>query len=63
VSPIVVEVLKMQLNLDKLITKNVNSITIQIYVSLIAYLILQLSCIPQQWGNTLLDKIRYIHWF
>ncbi|MBW4642677.1 MAG: IS4 family transposase [Goleter apudmare HA4340-LM2] len=66
--------LKMHLKLDKLITKNVNGITIQIYVSLIAYLILQLSSIPEQWGNTLLDKIRYIqscmcqktsyvHWF
>ena len=30
--------LKMHLKLDKLITKNVNGITIQIYVSLIAYL-------------------------
>jgi putative transposase len=66
--------LKMHLKLHKLITKNVNGITIQIYVSLIAYLILQLSYIPEQWGNTLLDKIRYIqscmcqkisyvHWF
>ncbi len=66
--------LKMHLKLDKLITKNVNSITIQIYVSLIAYLILQLISIPQQWGNKLLDKFRYlqacmcqqisyVHWF
>jgi len=66
--------LKMHLKLDKLITKNINGITIQIYVSLIAYLILQLSSIPQQWGDKLLDKIRYlqacmcqkisfVHWF
>lgn len=59
---------------DKLITKNVNGITIQIYVSLIAYLILQLLSIPEQWGHTLLDKFRYlqscmcqkisyVHWF
>lgn len=66
--------LKMHLKLDKLITKNVNGITIQIYISLIAYLILQLISIPQQWGNKLLDKFRYlqacmcrqisyVHWF
>jgi putative transposase len=66
--------LKMHLKLDKLITKNVNGITIQIYVSLIAYLILQLVSIPAQWGHTLLDKFRYlqscmcqkisyVHWF
>ncbi|MBC1219040.1 IS4 family transposase, partial [Nostoc sp. UCD120] len=45
-----------------------------IYVSLIAYLILQILSIPQQWGHTLLDKFRYlqscmcqkisyVHWF
>jgi putative transposase len=66
--------LKMHLKLDKLITKNLNGITIQIYVSLIAYLILQLLSIPEQWGHTLLDKFRYlpccmcqkisyVHWF
>ncbi|MFN6569576.1 IS4 family transposase [Dendronalium sp. ChiSLP03b] len=66
--------LKMHLKLDKLITKNVNGITIQIYGSLIAYLILQLVSVPKQWGNTLLDKFRYlqscmcqkisyVHWF
>ncbi len=32
--------LKMHLKLDKLITKNVNGLTIQIYASLIGYLIL-----------------------
>ncbi|BAT53483.1 transposase, IS4 family protein [Nostoc sp. NIES-3756] len=52
--------LKMHLKLDKLITKNFNGITIQIYVSLIAYLILQILSIPAQWGNTLLDKFRYL---
>ena len=52
--------LKMHLKLDKLITKNVNGITIQIYISLIAYLILQLLSIPEQWGHTLLDKFRYL---
>jgi putative transposase len=52
--------LKMHLKLDRLITKNVNGITIQIYISLIAYLILQLLDIPKQWGNKLLDKLRYL---
>jgi putative transposase len=52
--------LKMHLKLDRLITKNVNGITIQIYTSLIAYLILQLLSIPQQWGDKLLDKLRYL---
>jgi len=41
--------LKMHLKLDKLISKRVNSITIQVYASLIAYLILQLISIPAQW--------------
>jgi len=55
-------------------SKNVNGITIQIHASFSAYLILQLISIPQQWGNKLLDKIRYlqacmcqkisyVHWF
>lgn len=52
--------LKMHLKLDKLITKNVNGIAIQIYATLIAYLILQVIVIPQQWGNKLLDKLRYL---
>ncbi|QXE21677.1 transposase, IS4 family protein [Richelia sinica FACHB-800] len=52
--------LKMHLKLDKLITKNINGITLQIYISLIAYLILQLVSIPKQWGHTLLDKFRYL---
>jgi putative transposase len=64
----------MHLKLDKLITKNVNGITIQIYASLIAYLILQLVSIPPEWGDKILDKFRYlqacmcqkisyVHWF
>lgn len=52
--------LKMHLKLDKLITKNVNGIAIQIYATLIAYLILQLIEIPQEWGHKLLDKLRYL---
>jgi putative transposase len=52
--------LKMHLKLDKLITKNVNGIAIQIYATLIAYLILQVIEIPQQWGQKLLDKLRYL---
>ena len=52
--------LKMHLKLDRLISKSLNGITIQLYTSLIAYLILQLISIPAQWGNKLLDKIRYI---
>jgi putative transposase len=52
--------LKMHLKLDRLITKNVNGITIQIYSSLIAYLILQLIEIPEQWGEKIIDKYRYL---
>ncbi|NEQ18691.1 MAG: IS4 family transposase [Microcoleus sp. SIO2G3] len=40
--------LKMHLKLDRLITKNVNGIAIQIYTTLMAYLILQLIEVPQQ---------------
>jgi putative transposase len=65
---------KMHLKLDRVISKSLNGITIQLYASLIAYLILQLISIPAQWGNKLLDKIRYlqacmcqkislVHWF
>ena len=43
--------LKMHLKLDKLITKNVNGITIQIYASLIAYLILQIVSISRTMGT------------
>lgn len=52
--------LKMHLKLDKLITKNVNGVTIQIYMVLIAYLILQLIEIPAFYGHQLLDKLRYL---
>lgn len=52
--------LKMHLKLDRLLTKNVNGVTIQIYMVLIVYLILQLIEIPTQWGSKLLDKLRYL---
>ncbi|MDH6086912.1 transposase, partial [Umezakia ovalisporum] len=52
--------LKMHLKLDKLITKNLNGIGIQIYASLIAYPILQLVSVPKQWGEKMLDKLRYL---
>lgn len=66
--------LKMHLKLDRLMTKNENGIRIQIYSCLIAYLILQLIDIPQEFGKTILDKLRYlqaymcqeisyVHWF
>jgi putative transposase len=53
--------LKMHLKLDRLITKNVNGISIQIYASLIAYLILQLVSVPKEWGEKMLDKFSYLH--
>lgn len=52
--------LKRHLKLDKLITKNTNGVTIQIYMVLIAYLILQLIKIPAFFGHQLLDKFRYL---
>jgi putative transposase len=66
--------LKMHLKLDKLMTKNINGITIQSYSCLIVYVILQLIDIAQEIGKTILDKLRYlqsfmnenisyIHWF
>ena len=55
--------LKMHLKLDKLIAKNTNGIEIQIYACLIAYLLLQLTDIPQEFGKTLLDKLRYLQAF
>jgi IS4 transposase len=66
--------LKMHLKLDNIITKNVNGIEIQIYSCLIAYLLLKLVNIPQEFGKSLLDKLRYlqafmcekisyVHWF
>ncbi len=41
-------------------TKNENGIRIQIYSCLIAYLILQLIEIPQEFGKRILDKLRYL---
>ncbi|MBF2059564.1 transposase, partial [Fischerella thermalis] len=52
--------LKMHLKLDNLITKNVNGVSIQIYMVLIAYLILLLIEIPAFYGSKLLDKFRYL---
>ena len=52
--------LKMHLKVDRLISPSLKGITTQLYASLIAYLILQLISIPAQWGNKLLDKIRYL---
>lgn len=52
--------LKMHLKLNNLITKNVNGVTLQIYMVLIAYLILQLIEIPAFYGRQLLDKFRYV---
>jgi len=62
------------IKLSKLITKNVNEITIKIYTLLIAYLLLQLVETPKYLGFKLLDKLRYlqaflceqisyVHWF
>jgi putative transposase len=66
--------LKMHLKLDRLITKNTNGIEIQIYCCLIAYIILQLVETPKEFGEKILDKLRYlqafmcenisyVHWF
>jgi len=55
--------LKMHLKLDRLITKNVNGIEMQIYGCLIAYVILQLMTILQEFGNKVLDKLRYLQAF
>lgn len=52
--------LKMHLKLDRLITKNVNGVRLQIYMVLIAYLILQLMEIPAFYGHQLLEKFRYL---
>ena len=55
--------LKMHLKLDRLITKNMNGIQIQIYTCLIAYVLLQLVNIPKEFGDNLLDKLRYLQAF
>ena len=52
--------LKMHLKIDRLITKNENGIRIQIYSSIIAYLILQLIEIEEGFGDKLIDKLRYL---
>ena len=53
----------MHLKLDRLITKNVNGITIQIYTCLIAYVLLELVNIPKEFGSKMLDKLRYLQAF
>jgi IS4 transposase len=66
--------LKMHLKLDRIITKNTNGITIQIYASLVAYLFLQLLEVVSFVGQKTLDKLRcllsfmkseksFVHWF
>jgi len=50
--------LKMNLKLDKMMSKNLNGITIQIYVILIVYLILRLLKVPRMYGSKLVDKFR-----
>ncbi|MGE5657964.1 MAG: transposase, partial [Actinomycetota bacterium] len=52
--------LKMHLKLDRLMTKSVKGVSFQIYMSLIAYLILRLREIPAFYGDKLLDKFRYL---
>lgn len=52
--------LKMHLKLDRMVCKNESGIELQIYMALIAYLILELVEIPEIWGNKLLDKLRYL---
>jgi putative transposase len=59
--------LKSHLKLDKLISKNENGVLIQIYMTLIGYMLLQLIEIPVMYGKTLLDKLCYVgvlihHW-
>ena len=49
----------MHLKLDKIISKSVNGVQLQLYACLCAYLIVQLLEIPEIWGSTLLDKLRY----
>jgi len=45
--------LKMHLKLDKMMSKNLNGITIQIYAILIVYLILHLLKVPRMYGSKL----------
>jgi hypothetical protein len=53
----------MHLKLDRIITKNVNGMEIQIYSCLIAYVLIALVKIPKYFGNKLLDKRRYLQAF
>jgi hypothetical protein len=50
----------MHLKLDKIITKNTNGITLQIYASLIVYMLLLLIEIPREFGTRPLEKLRYL---
>jgi putative transposase len=52
--------LKMHLKLDRLMTKSVNGIEMQIYTTLIAHLLLQILSVPKMWGTKLIDKLRYL---
>lgn len=52
--------LKMHLKLSRLMSKSVNGVVIQIYMTLIVYLMLQLIEIPRMYGEEILDKLRYI---
>jgi IS4 transposase len=52
--------LKRHLKLDQLITKSVNGVGMQIYMAMIAYLILESMEIPVLHGHRLLDKFRYL---
>ncbi|BAU41257.1 hypothetical protein O77CONTIG1_01065 [Leptolyngbya sp. O-77] len=54
------EVSQDALKAHRLITKNVNGVSIQIYMVLITYLILLLIEIPAFYGSELLDKFRYL---
>ena len=47
----------MNLKLDKMMSKNLNGIIIQIYAILIFYLILQLLKVPRMYGSKLVDIV------
>ncbi len=51
---------KMHLKLKRSMTKNENGIRMQVYVTLIAYLLLELVAVPKIWGSKRLDKLRYL---
>jgi IS4 transposase len=52
--------LKRHLKLKRLMTKSENGIRLQIYVTLIAHLLLKLVAVPKMWRTKLLDKLRYL---